>query len=162
MNWKSAQWLCQWPLSNSLRICTRWETHPYIRLFHTNNTAKQINTIFCHSQFAHPWWPNNIKSNNSQVRLFLMLWSGLPRCIEIIQEFGTYPVATSHILIVLSLLAETMKSPLGKKVTLDTLWSWPAKHRKKHLGHWLSWHIQYIFAFRLHFQCSKNVYFITM
>ena len=38
----------------------------------------------------------------------------------------THPVAISHILMVLSREAETMKSPLGMKVTLDTLWSWPA------------------------------------
>lgn len=36
---------------------------------------------------------------------------------------GPYPVATSHILIVLSLEEETTKSPPGMKVTLDTLWS---------------------------------------
>lgn len=44
---------------------------------------------------------------------------------------ATYPVDTSHILIVLSLEDETMWSPLGTNVTEDTLWSWPIKTRKK-------------------------------
>ena len=37
----------------------------------------------------------------------------------------TYPLATSHILIVASLDEETRKSPEGMKHTDDTLWSWP-------------------------------------
>lgn len=41
------------------------------------------------------------------------------------KPFYTYPVATSHILMVLSLEAETMWSPLGMMATDDTLWSWP-------------------------------------
>lgn len=35
----------------------------------------------------------------------------------------TYPVATSHILIVLSRDADSTKSPAGKKATEETLWS---------------------------------------
>ena len=42
-----------------------------------------------------------------------------------------YPVDTSHILIVLSRDAETMKSPDGMKVTLETLWSCPEKKQKE-------------------------------
>lgn len=37
-----------------------------------------------------------------------------------------YPVATSHILIVLSRDADSTKSPAGTKATDDTLWSWPS------------------------------------
>ena len=37
----------------------------------------------------------------------------------------TYPLATSHILIVASRDEETRKSPEGMKHTNDTLWSWP-------------------------------------
>ena len=36
---------------------------------------------------------------------------------------STYPVATSHILSVLSLELDTKKSPDGIKTTDDTLWS---------------------------------------
>lgn len=36
-----------------------------------------------------------------------------------------YPVATSHILMVLSLELESRKSPEGMKHTEETLWSWP-------------------------------------
>jgi len=39
----------------------------------------------------------------------------------------TYPVATSHILRVLSLEEETRKSPDGMKQSDDTLWSWPCR-----------------------------------
>ena len=39
---------------------------------------------------------------------------------------GAYPVATSHIFIVLSLDEDTIKSPLGTNITLETLWSCPA------------------------------------
>lgn len=35
----------------------------------------------------------------------------------------THPVATSHILIVLSRDADNTKSPAGKKATEETLWS---------------------------------------
>lgn len=37
-----------------------------------------------------------------------------------------YPVATSHILIVLSRDADNTKSPAGKNATDETLWSWPS------------------------------------
>lgn len=40
-----------------------------------------------------------------------------------------YPVATSHILSVLSLEAETRKSPEGMKQIDETLWSWPSNVR---------------------------------
>lgn len=39
----------------------------------------------------------------------------------------TYPVATSHILMVLSREEEMRKSPEGMKVTEETLWSWPCR-----------------------------------
>lgn len=42
----------------------------------------------------------------------------------------TYPVATSHIFMVLSLEADTMWSPLGMMATDDTLWSCPEDGRK--------------------------------
>lgn len=41
---------------------------------------------------------------------------------------STYPVCTSHILIVLSLEADTIWSPLGMMATEETLWSWPKTH----------------------------------
>lgn len=40
----------------------------------------------------------------------------------------SYPVATSHIFIVLSLEAEMMWSPLGMIATDETLWSCPARN----------------------------------
>lgn len=42
-----------------------------------------------------------------------------------------YPVATSHILMVLSLEADTMWSPLGMMATEETLWSCPKKQKHK-------------------------------
>lgn len=42
---------------------------------------------------------------------------------------GTYPVATSHIFMVLSLEAEMMWSPLGMMATDETLWSCPGKQK---------------------------------
>ena len=42
-------------------------------------------------------------------------------------KLNTYPVATSHILIVLSREADTRWSPDGKKSTEEILWSWPCK-----------------------------------
>lgn len=42
----------------------------------------------------------------------------------------THPVWTSHILIVLSLEAETIWSPLGMMATEETLWSWPKRKSK--------------------------------
>ena len=44
----------------------------------------------------------------------------VPRTID-----DPYPVATSHILSVLSLDADTRKSPEGMKLREETLWSWP-------------------------------------
>ena len=52
--------------------------------------------------------------------------------------FATHPVDISHILIVLSLDEESRKSAEGRKVTEDTLWSWPWKdlmHRKEDMSH---------------------------
>lgn len=46
----------------------------------------------------------------------------------------TYPVWTSHILIVLSLEAETIWSPLGMMATEETLWSWPKNKIKPSLS----------------------------
>lgn len=43
------------------------------------------------------------------------------------RDIKAYPVATSQILIVLSRLALTIKSPEGKKQTLETLWSCPER-----------------------------------
>lgn len=48
----------------------------------------------------------------------------------------TYPVWTSHILIVLSLEAETIWSPLGMMATEETLWSWPKNKTKKPFIKW--------------------------
>ena len=51
---------------------------------------------------------------------------------EMIKAFPlTYPVATSHILMVLSLEADTMWSPFGMMATDDTLWSWPGRHNQE-------------------------------
>lgn len=50
-----------------------------------------------------------------------------------------YPVATSHILIVLSRDADNTKSPAGTNATDETLWSWPSIVLK-HSNVWVKSH----------------------
>lgn len=85
-----------------------------------------------------PWKSSHSSCKRSKQNVFKgqsKNWKGkLVYRIKRIEKWITYPVATSHILIVLSLEADTMWSPFGIMATDDTLWSWPGRtdngHRK--------------------------------
>jgi len=96
--------MCKWVYTSCQSL-----NRPYFR-------GKQDQILLGLTLQKHP----HAKVRHSETTLYTLYTVTL---LSSTADCGTHPVATSHILIVLSRDDDTMKSPLGINDTLDTLWS---------------------------------------
>lgn len=116
------------------QLCTLWKPPPTrAQSGHWSNWQ-----WVCRPGWAAPCGPTPCglwRSSHSSWRTEEMLCYGLKQETEGSFRKSPYPVATSHIFMVLSLEAETMWSPFGMMATDETLWSCPGKKKKKKKSH---------------------------
>lgn len=118
------------------QLCTLWKPRPtHAQSGHWSNWQS-----VCHPGWAAPYGPTPCglwrssrsscctENRSFRVNVIIQIITSKEQCSF---KEGPYPVATSHILMVLSLEAETMWSPLGMMATDETLWSCPRNKKDK-------------------------------
>lgn len=124
--WNSWQSVCRpgWAAPYGPTPCGPW------RSSHSSWQANDNKGVIRLSE--QMWFMKNniiLKQTNKKIKTNKQN-TGFEDCLKVSLNFA-YPVATSHIFMVLSLEAETMWSPLGIMATDETLWSWPEKQKRQ-------------------------------